>query len=800
MAFTLDQNVQGAGAFTNPIKPTSSAGIELGGAFLRGLDSFGRAEIAREKAEAVAARASLGTQTDRDRQAFSSLLNSAKHELASGKNPDDVSVKYASEFASLNPNDSQKAVLAQTFGNDIFAVAVQPTSVEDTVTNLWQSQTEVTQLALINLEVQRAKQNGEPIDPETALDKAKVNLATASAQARTSLEAGNIEWGRGFDGNMQTLDRLGEAVSAILSVEASGGNFSLEELARLRAGYDMLRTQRAFMQPSGTLNTELWEQMKTKMESIDRLFSSLEDYDAKAATAEAKQFLAAAVTNLKSKHPLAVLAVTNPDMISSVAAKITGDITGDLSKNGNLLNNVVSYKDLNFDPSIVQLMGFDVEEGAPTTLISKPDVFPTALEESHAGTLEKPELLTKAITTLGDLTKSLAEDPNLLLSTPEGVEAWASHVSNMSYLLSEVPNPSSTNLDILFSRKSFDILGRLESAGGDFSEQAAILRQQMGYALNTSSVKYVKAVLGEVQNSEIVAFDSETKRVALDVNASESARGIQSIVDVYYGGNFDLLAKEGASAYTRLRNKIISREDRSVLNDADAATRAAFTYLADYESATVQRLVRQFEADGSVGETDYERFLLATRFINPDSKYSEAWLKVSNLPTDIPTLNQRLGDFRRYEKNLNLDTGFQSIIDSASSAIDAAFFESGGVKTSPLEPVPMVDSTGPEQPEEPPLVTGSGTRSDPYTPSMGDTLTDEAYQSIPENSFYRDDEGSLVRKGPTVDDTGPEEMNMIESVEFDPTLGVYTPKSMEEYNEIPVGSRWIDSSGNVQTK
>ena len=73
MAFTVEQNVQGAAAFTQPIKPTESAGLNIAGSLLGGLDTFARAEQARERALAAQVRANAPTQTERDRVEFSDL-------------------------------------------------------------------------------------------------------------------------------------------------------------------------------------------------------------------------------------------------------------------------------------------------------------------------------------------------------------------------------------------------------------------------------------------------------------------------------------------------------------------------------------------------------------------------------------------------------------------------------------------------------------------------------------------------------------------------------------------------------
>jgi hypothetical protein len=657
MAFTLEQNVQGAAAYERAINPTSSTGLALAGNLLEGLDSFARSQVRQDQAEAAAARASLGTQTDRDRRAFGDLLNSARQDLSSGQDPDVVAATYAPQFASLGLNSNQEAVLSNTFGDDIFSVPVQPADVADMGTTLFNDQPESVQLGLIALELQRAEQNGENIDTETATSRAVGTLMTTTAQSQASLQAGNLDYAQGFQGNMQTLDRLGEAVSAALSVEVSGGNFNLQDLARLRAGYDMLRTQRAFMQPSGTLNAELWGQMNTKLESIENLFTAIEDYDEKDATARATALMANLALNVSQDNPMGILAMNSPEMMETIAARIAPDFAQELSTDGSLLDNVVSYRDLDFDPSIVQLMGFDVEDADTPAVLQTPEtVFPTNLVESHASTVNDPAALTQAVGQLRQLTEGMSSTPDQVLATPEAREAWTSSVANMAYLLSEAPNPSTRNLDSLFSNQNLTILRRMESEGGDAAEQATMLRQQMAQALRTSSNKYAITALGQIQQLPAVSINPET--LTIELNNAQEYQGIQAVADLYYGGDFTRLWREGPSAWINLRNRL--------------ARSGAIT----------------------PDSPEYERFLASTAAINPSQPESVIWRGLGNRYSQFSGVTERLQKFRQYEQNLNLDTGLQIILDNASVAIERsgtpegiqARIDAGEIVTTPLSP------------------------------------------------------------------------------------------------------------------
>ena len=616
-------------------------------------------------------------------------------------------------------NPEEKAVLENTLGSGIFAVPVQAPSVQDTVVNLWKSQTEGVQLGLVAIEVRDARLNGETIDTQTALERAQGNLADASVQAQVSLQTGNRNWMRGYEGNMQTLDRLGDAVSSALSVETAGGNFNLQDLARLRAGYDMLRTQRAFMQPSGTLNAELWGQMNTKLESIDRLFLAIEDYDAKDATARSTALMAQIAMGVSVDNPFAILAMDSPEMIESVAAYLTDDFATALATGGTLLDNVVSYKDLDFDPSIIRMMGFDVEEAnKPTGLQTLETVFPSNLAESHAASVADPALLTKAVGELRVITEGLARTPDQVLATPEGREAWTSGVANMAYLLSQAPNPSTENLDSLFSNQNLTLLRRMEAEGGDASEQAAMLRQQMSQALSTSSNKYALSALGQFQQIPAVSLNPET--LTIDLSDVPEFGRLNAVVNYYYDGDFIKLWREGPAAWANLRNRLAA---------SDAIT---------------------------PDSPEYERFLASTKAINPSEPESLIWRNLGNRYSQFSGVAERLQKFRQYEEAMRIDSGFQAIIDNAAAAIDRSGtpediqrrIDAGEIITTVLPPVEAAPAEA--APVEAPLasmgVQGSGTEQDPITFTTETGMTAEMYQAVPAGAYYRDPTGLVSQK------------------------------------------------------
>ena len=805
MAFTVEQNVQGAAAFTQPIKPTESAGLNIAGSLLGGLDTFARAEQARERALAAQVRANAPTQTERDRVAFSALILKSQSDIASGISQDDVAAKYSVDFASLGMNANQKAVVEQLLGAGVFAVPVSPTSVADTVMTNWNGQPENIRLGLVALAAQNAADQGVTLSDSELTEQAARNLAASTANLSLAVEVGNRDFGQGFPNSMQALSSFSDAFVAVLGVESAKGdlNVPVEDLTRLVSTYRSLLSQPAFQKPAGDRYTDAWEQMKAKRDSIESIITLVTDYDKKNIDQKTTQLAAQLLNDLRKDNPLVLLAQGSSDLMQQIALNALPDFKKLIATGGGTLKNIVSYKSLNFDPLVLQLM--DGSVNTDTDSLSKaPEIFPSKLDEVFREDTGNVKKTSKALADLVVLNETLSGvDVNLTLQDPD---SWVSSMTSMSYLLKsldKLPNKYSTsNIDALFSPKNLNILGVLEASGGENTETATILKAQMTAALRQSSRNFGLAGAGIIRQQPTVRMNPETYKIELD--DSEGSQKIIAVADKYYGGDLPALLRDGGDAQIRLRNRLFKRE---VWENYKGLGQIALT--------AAEAAGREL--------TEYETFLAETRAIG----VSDDGKQFRSIAEYYPDYVETVARFKRllgYEKALEVDTGLQEIVDSATSGIIAAdvraaadeeFFAAGGVRTSELEPVPMVDDTGPEQLVAPTPVnmtyaeenmSGSGTRADPYTFESANSFTEEMYQKIPVGKYYRNGEGSLLRKTgdrelwPEVDDTGPEQLTMLDSVAFDPTFGVYSPKSMEEYNAIPVGSRWLDSSGNVQTK
>ena len=564
MAFTLDQNVSGAASAPQPVQ--SMSGTSIAASALGGL--LGVAERS-----ARSRQGSGPTQTDRNNAVFVENLRNVNQDLASGMSPDQVASKYGATFANLSLNSEQKAVLTKTIGEDIFYVPKQVETPVDTATEMFNKTDETVRLGLVDIEIKKAEAEGETISQDVAAERARNNYAAFQVAANAGILQGNIDFSTGFDQNMKTLDSFIKAVSAGLQVEQRGKNLSLETLRQLQDGFLLLKSNPSFQKPTSKAALEQWTLMETRLQSIEDVFTRLEDYDAKGATAKAKQLMG--VISLSGKSPLSALAAKDPDFMNTMAAKIAPDITADLANMDKIPE--VDHSTLNFDPVVLELMGVapsgqqtgDVPEGG---FDIPPSPFPTELGEKYDGMkiVEKAKFRSyhrSAITGLeaGDLTN------------PEAINAYASSVTALAFDLTKNDRPSSQNYDVLFSNKNIARVNELQSRGGEAGRVAANLRAQMGAALQHNQARYGVLAAGLVGNIPQVKVDETNGKFILEPKDSPILQEIAAVVSVYYGGDFEALWAEGGTAKITLQNRL-AREgkitpDSPEFERFDAATK-----------------------------------------------------------------------------------------------------------------------------------------------------------------------------------------------------------------------------------
>jgi hypothetical protein len=162
------------------------------------------------------------------------------------------------------------------------------------------------------------------------------------------------------------------------------------------------------------------------------------------------------------------------------------------------------------------------------------------------------------------------------LTTPEAVNAYASSVTSLSYSLTQNDQQSTKYMDSLFSNNNLNSLAALEAAGGESGRIAANLRAQMGAALQHNQALFGRIAAGRVQTIPGIGIDKETGKFVLTNTDDPVFQQLAAVASTYYGGDFEAMWKEGASARTLLKNRLASQGkiqfDTQSYSDFEAAT------------------------------------------------------------------------------------------------------------------------------------------------------------------------------------------------------------------------------------
>lgn len=566
MPFTLDQNVSGAAAAPQPVAQVSNTSIAAGvvGGLLDVGASFARAQTTPAKA----------TQSDRDSATFKTELRNAQQDKSKGMSTEDLALKYGSIFATLSMNDEEKSLVIQTIGTDPYIVPKQAPSLVDIKVEQFTQNSVAFQAGYIQQEIEKAKANGETISNEVAAQRAIETYSAFQVAANAGTLQGNIDWNTGYDQNIKTLDSFTATVSAALRVEQAGGNFDIRSLQQMRDAFVLLKSQPAFQKPAGQEAQERWEIMKGRLDAIDATFTALQDYDMKGAT-EAATTLMAQIALKDGGSPLAALAFKDPAVMAQIAANATDDLKTAIAS--DYKPETVDYKALNPDPVVLELMGVSPSGAALSGDGSTPTVPPLEVifPPEVASAFSERNLVRRArsMTYHSGVIQSI---PKNGLTTPEAVNAYASSVTSLAYSLTQNEQQSAKYMDSLFSNSNLNSLAALEAAGGESGRIAANLRAQMGAALQHNQALYGRIAAGRVQTIPGIGIDNQTGKFVLTNTDDPVFQQLAAVASTYYGGDFEAMWKEGASARTLLKNRLASQGkiefDRQSAVDFEAAT------------------------------------------------------------------------------------------------------------------------------------------------------------------------------------------------------------------------------------
>lgn len=553
MAFTVDQNISGAAAFEAGVQGTSQNETNL--AVVSNLLKLGET-----LQKGVIANRTTATQTDRDNAAFNKLLLGAKQDRAKGMSEDALQQKYSAGFANIGLNPEQKAVTSQFFGEDIFITVKGPANVQNTKVELFENQEPQFQLGQIQQQINLAAKNGKTISQDEAAMLAVEAYAMDAQASAVGIMQGNLDFNKGFDQNMTTLESFTSALIASLGVEVQGGNLSLDTLNRLKAGFLELKGQRAFQKPTDKIGMQKWEAMNAKLKSIEATFEALEDYDFKNATAISNQAIASVV--LSGEGPFATIALQNPDALSRIVADASQEVMNSLATATEL--TPIDYSTLNFDPIVLEFMGITDDAGSVTVSeIETTAVLPAAAKAEWEKLNKEQKTLSLNLhrhTMNGTQPVDLADSASANL--------FATSVTTTAVALTQNEQYSSLNLDVLTSDGVIANLNALERLGGASADMADTLRLQIGKALEHNQKIYGLKAIGRLQTLAGISLNEDTDQFMLDPNSTNTQiQAIAAVVDLYYGGNFEALWKAGTSARETIRNNLV--RERKFLKEED---------------------------------------------------------------------------------------------------------------------------------------------------------------------------------------------------------------------------------------
>ena len=736
MSFTLDQNVSGA-AFAAPVVSPANTPSVIGGLL----------DVAASYSKGQRSRSERGpTQTDRDRQATKGILQQAQADLAAGVPQEAIAKKYGADFATLNPNPQELVLFNRLAGDSAFVAPKAVVNLADVKTDLFNQNSPTLQLGFIQQEIETAAANGESISESVASARAVERFAMNQQAASVGIMQGNIDFSMGFDQNMKTLDSFTTAVTAVLGVEQGGKDFSLKNLRQMQDGWLILKSQGSFQKPNDKLGLEKWGVMEAKMDSIDKTFEALENYDLKFATSKAKAAMARLVLSGDSVY--ATMAMTDPAVMAQVAALANKDLLNQMKNSAELA--VVDYSTLDFDPVILELMGETTVDGKkelPTPLSSE-TAFPASVEEQWIKDAFNPEKQAQVITFNTGIISAI---PSEALSVPDTQNAFASGVTAAAFALTKNETFSSKSLNSLISSKVINNVRALEALGGKSAETALILKGQMSAALEHNATKYGVNATGRMQAIPSVFIDWETKKFVLEGNENPSIQSLGTIVSLYYNGDFEALWKDGPKAKLILQNRLASQG--KITPDSP----------------------------------EFAKFDAATEVLE-----KSLWKGMAAAYGPVKGIPQQLQAFKDMSKKLGVT--LEEVAGDTAFAKEAVETVQNSITTTVL---PDRVEGGVTQVTK----KGRGTRDDPYdfseNLSAGMTEADlkAEIEAIKEGYWYRTADGKLRKK------RGADAPTNFSKGDGDPLgKGIPVPKSRAEYDALPAGSKWVDPTGKIRTK
>lgn len=598
-----------------------------------------------------------------------------------------------------------------------------------------------------------------------------------------------------------------------LSIEASGGDVSVESIMGLQNNLSVLRT--VLTRPTG-VDASLYAPITEKLDALDALIAQIQAVDAQTLDLQSTEMLQAATRVLLAQAgqeggPNAALAAAalqtpegrtqfftaNAELIQSAIKDSRAEVLGVVGQVGLEASNLdfTPFNDVLNPPAPdtqAPLSQTPAATGTPatTTSVVTPAVTTTTLPPAGApagAPAQMPVAQAIAITTDGLHDPSFLERLNSPLAVSAGQlrrEQEAGLTAKDRVNLIDVANGlmvASTNgrgIQDPDVRNGF--VGGAGQITGAIATSNRLFEPQ--YLQGVFSPEFF-ATLGALKNIDPEAHAMTEARVqnALMAQYAELAltsraalsRGnlnVDSTGNVTINPNTGVFSRGEINALNNYANELYNGSLVALMNDRgrridnpNARTWAGALgrdYAALRDTVAAQRTMSDLLRRAGI-ETDLVE-LIHSEGVAPDEPTSTAPAPETATPVEAVT-----------EPELS---------DSAR-----AFLES--------EEAVIAEEEGRNSPLASMGVQGSGTEQDPLTFTTETGMTAEMYQAVPAGAYYKDPTGlvSQKREGSRVANNDRGDGDSLGS-------GIMTPASREEYNAYPSGTRWRDPDGNIRTK
>ena len=579
-----------------------------------------------------------------------------------------------------------------------------------------------------------------------------------------------------------------------LSIEASGGDVSVESIMGLKNNLSVLRT--VLTRPTG-VDVSLYAPVTEKLDALDALITQIESVDAETLDLQSTEMLQAASRVLLAQAgqegganaALAAAALQTPegrtqfftanaDLIQNAIRNSRAEVLGAVGQVG------LEAVNLDFTPfnDVLNPPAPDTQAGqAPLaqnpTATGNPSVTPTG-ETATATSVVTPPVTTTTLPPAGTTAVTPAQMPvaQAIAITTDGLHdpSFLERLNSpLAVPVGQLRREQEAGLTAKDRVNLIDVANGLmvASTNGRGIQDPDVRNGFVGgagqitAAIATSNRLFEPSYLQGVFSPEFFATLAALKNIDPEAHAMTVAR-VQNA----------LMAQEAELALTS--RAALSRGNLNVDSSGNVTINPNTGVFSRGEINALNNYANELYNGSLVA-------LLNDRGRRIESPNARSW--ASALGSDYSRLRDTVAAQRTMAglmQRAGIDRGTVELIYNEGIAPD----EPTSTETTPAEDTAPAEAAAPDQgPLDSMGVQGSGTQEDPITFTDETGMTTEMYQAIPTGAYYRDSTGLVSQKRERSPSNDGGDL-------------VIAPNGMEEYNELPSGARWLDPDGNIRIK